>query len=55
MTKIQIKRAMKRELNMLNETIDWKIMRGLSYRREAGRHKFLLSRWRANFDARAAV
>lgn len=32
------------ELQTLNERIDEKILRGLSYAREARRHKFLLSR-----------
>ncbi len=32
-----------RELKILNEEIDRKILRGLSYSREARRHKFILS------------
>lgn len=44
MSKQQIEKSARVELNRLNETIDWKIIKGLSYRREATRHKFLLSR-----------
>ena len=32
------------ELRKLNDVIDIKILKGLSYRREALRHRFLLSR-----------
>lgn len=32
-----------RELRILNEEIDRKIIRGLSYTREARRHKFVLN------------
>lgn len=46
MSKSQIKSAIEGELRRLNETIDMKIVRGLSYREEARRHKALLSQAR---------
>jgi len=44
MSKHQIEKSARVELAKLNEVIDWKIIKGLSYKREAQRHKFLLSR-----------
>lgn len=35
-----------KEINRLNSVIDLKIIRGLSYGREARRHKFLMSQLR---------
>ncbi|MEN9649420.1 MAG: hypothetical protein RL094_387 [Candidatus Parcubacteria bacterium] len=46
MSKGQIKTAIEVELRKLNETIDMKIVRGLSYRQEARRHKTLLAQAR---------
>lgn len=43
MSKSQIKTAIEVELKKLNETIDMKILRGISYRQEARRHKALLA------------
>ncbi len=42
MSKYRAERALRRELENLNEIIDQKIIRGLSYAREARRHKFIL-------------
>ena len=41
MSKTKLSKIIKRELSMLNETIDWKIVKGLPYQREALRHKML--------------
>lgn len=63
MSKQQIEKSARVEMAKLNEVIDWKIIKGMSYRREAERHKFLLRRlsgfkrpvqsawsWRASFS-----
>ena len=42
MSKNKLEKALRRELEILNESIDHKIVRGLSYTKEAKRHKFLL-------------
>ena len=42
MSKQKLSKIIKRELAALNETIDWKIVKGLSYQSEARRHKMLL-------------
>ncbi len=43
MTKQNLEKALKKELQDLNEIIDRKIIRGLSYSKEARRHKYVLS------------
>jgi hypothetical protein len=43
MSKYNLERMLRRELGALNDIIDAKIIRGLSYAREARRHKFLQS------------
>ncbi|MEQ1500215.1 MAG: hypothetical protein ABL917_02460 [Parcubacteria group bacterium] len=43
MSKQNLERELKRELGVLNEVIDGKIIRGQSYAKEARRHKFVLS------------
>lgn len=43
MSKQNLEKALRRELEVLNDVIDRKIIKGLSYVREARRHKFLLS------------
>ena len=43
MSKQNLEKALRSELEILNDQIDRKIIRGLSYEREARRHKFLLS------------
>ncbi len=44
MSKQKLEKTVRRELNVLNERIDLKIIKGLPYKSEARRHKFLLSR-----------
>lgn len=39
-----LQKTIRRELDSLNRVIDAKIMRGLSYAREARKHKILLSK-----------
>lgn len=39
MSKYNLEKALRRELSVLNEVIDRKIVRGLSYAKEARRHK----------------
>ncbi len=43
MSKYNLERMLRRELGTLNDIIDAKIIRGLSYAREARRHRFLQS------------
>ena len=43
MSKQNLGKAIQRELEVLNDVIDQKIIKGLSYTREARRHKFLIS------------
>lgn len=42
MSKYQLRKTIKKELRDLNWKIDMKIVRGLSYKTEARRHKFLV-------------
>lgn len=44
MSKRNLEKNIKDEMDKLNDTIDLKIIRGLPYKREASRHKFLLMR-----------
>lgn len=44
MSTYTIERTIRVELERLNEVIDRKIMRGMSYRKEAEKHSFLRSR-----------
>ena len=44
MSKITLEKTIRAELHKINDIIDLKILKGLSYRREALRHRFLLSR-----------
>jgi hypothetical protein len=49
-----MEKAVRRELEQLNREIDVRIIKGLSYAREARRHKFLkasLARMRAEQDS----
>lgn len=39
-----LEKLLKNELQVLNRTIDYKIMKGLPYAKEAREHKFLLAR-----------
>lgn len=43
MSKQNVEKALKKELRVLNEIIDARIIRGLSYAKEARRHKEILS------------
>ncbi|KND48222.1 MAG: hypothetical protein AB201_01330 [Parcubacteria bacterium C7867-006] len=43
MSKQNFEKSLKKELRVLNEIIDMKIVRGLSYAQEARRHKFILN------------
>lgn len=45
MSKIIKKFTIKREIEKLNKAIDLRIIKGLPYRAEARRHKFLLSQF----------
>lgn len=42
MSKYNLEKALRRELSVLNEIIDRRIIRGQSYAREAKRHKEVL-------------
>lgn len=44
MSKQNFEKALRDELEILNDTIDRKIIKGLPYAREARRHKMILSR-----------
>jgi len=44
MSKQNLERILKNELEILNDVIDHKIIKGLSYAREAKRHRFILNR-----------
>ena len=44
MSTYKLEKVLRKELGVLNDIIDEKIVRGLSYVREARRHKFLVSR-----------
>ena len=45
MSKIQLVHNLRKEIKKLNKDIDLKIIRGLPYRAEARRHKFLVSQF----------
>ncbi len=42
MSKYNLEKALRRELEILNDTIDRKIMRGVSYSAESKRHKYVV-------------
>lgn len=44
MSKRNLEKNIKDEMSRLNDIIDLKIIRGIPYKREATRHKFLLMR-----------
>ena len=44
MSKQNVEKMLFKELESLNNTIDMKIIKGLSYAREARQHKYLLAR-----------
>ena len=43
MSQRNLEKVLRRELEVLNDVIDHKIIRGLSYAKEARRHKFIQS------------
>lgn len=43
MSKQNLEKVFRQELEVLNDVIDQKIIKGMSYAKEARRHKFLLS------------
>ncbi len=43
MSKQNVEKALKKELKVINEIIDSRIIRGLSYSKEARRHKEILN------------
>ena len=43
MSKYNLEKTLRNELGVLNDVIDRKIVRGLSYAREAKRHKYVVS------------
>lgn len=43
MSKHQTIKTIRREIDRLNQEIDLRIIKGVSYRREALRHRFLMS------------
>ena len=43
MSKQNLEKVLRGELEILNDVIDQKIIKGLSYKREAKRHKFILA------------
>jgi len=42
MSKHQLSKIIRREIQVLNEMIDLRIVRGMPYKKEAYRHKYLL-------------
>jgi hypothetical protein len=44
MSKFTLEKKIKSELKVINDVIDLKIIKGVSYKREALRHRFLLYR-----------
>jgi len=44
MSKQNLEKTLQKELGVLNDQIDQKIIKGLSYVRESRRHKFILAR-----------
>ncbi len=44
MKKQYLEKILRTELDALNTVIDWKILKGLPYTREAEQHRFLISR-----------
>ena len=44
MSKFILEKRVKEELRRVNDVIDMKIIRGVSYKRDALRHRFLLNR-----------
>lgn len=43
MSKYNLEKVLKKELEVLNKEIDMRIIKGLSYWRQARRHKYIMS------------
>ena len=43
MSKQNLEKSLRKELQVLNDVIDKKIIRGLSYTKEAKRHRFIVN------------
>jgi len=54
MSKSTLIQEIRKEINNLNDVIDLKIIRGLSYKNEARRHRFLVAQL-ANLSSRPLV
>lgn len=54
MSKYKLAYNLQKEINKLNSAIDLKIIKGLPYRAEARRHKFLMSQFN-NFEKRPSI
>lgn len=48
MSQSQYLKMLEREIQKINKKIDWKILQGLDYRKEARDHKLLLKKVRYN-------
>lgn len=44
MTQLNLERTLRKQLEVLNDIIDSKIVRGLSYAKEAREHKYILNK-----------
>jgi hypothetical protein len=54
MSKLKLVYNVEKEIKKLNSTIDLKIIKGLPYRAEARRHKFLMSQFNS-FEKRPSL
>lgn len=52
MSKIKLAGTIRKEIKKLNRDIDLKIIKGLPYKAEARRHKFLVSQFYGFYEAR---
>ena len=48
MSQSQYLKMLEREIQKINKKIDWKILQGLDYKKEAREHKLLLKKVRYN-------
>ncbi len=51
MSKIKLVHSLRREIKKLNSEIDLKIIKGLPYKAEARRHKFLVSQFYGFYES----
>ncbi len=54
MSKIQLAQKIRKEIKKLNREIDLKIIKGLPYKAEARRHKFLVSQFYGFYETQKA-